>query len=366
MPFNRPSLQSLIDRAMADITSRLPSAGVLLRRSNLFVLSRVHPGAMHELYGELDWLSRQILPDQCDDDVLLRWANIFLTVPQKPATFAVGQAVFNGTNGAVIAAGASLQRIDGVEYSVDADAVVTGGVATVSCTAILAGAGGNAVSGTALALISPVNGVNTSGMVAAAGLTNGFDIETADAVRVRLLNRLRQPAQAGTAGDYVNWALNVSGVTRAWCYPGAAGNRTIGLCFVTDGASGGLIPSAATVAIVQAYINTVRPVTANVQVFAPIADPLNFTLSVTPNTLAVQAAVQAELADLISREATPGGWYMPPGGNVLVQGGIILKSHMDAAISLANGETDHLLSVPAGNVTSTNGHIATMGVISWV
>ena len=366
MPFNRPSLQALIDRATADITSRLPNASALLRRSNLYVLSRMHPGAMHELYGELDWLSNQALPDKCDDDVLLRWANIFLSVPRKAASFAVGQVAYPGTNGAVIAAGTLLQRADGVEYSVDADVVVTAGSATVNCTALVAGAASNAAAATTLSLVSPIPGVNASGSVTVAGLANGFDIETISQVRARLLTRLRQPGIAGTAADYVNWATDVSGVTRAWCLPKYFGNRTVGLCFVTDGAVGGPIPSGATVTAVQSHIDALRPVTSVVTVFAPVADPMNFTIALTPNTVAVQTAVTAELASLIAREATPGGYYMPPGGNVLVQGGINLKSHMDAAIAVSSGETDHVMSVPAANVVSSNGHLATMGVITWL
>lgn len=352
MPFNRPPLQSLIDRAIADITSRLPGADALVRRSNLYVLSRVHAGAMHELYGELDWLSRQALPDICDDDVLLRWASVFLTVPQKAATFAVGQTTFNGTNGSIIVAGTLLQRGDGVEYTANADTVVAAGVAAVNVTAVVAGAAGNAAVNTQLSLVSPIAGVNAAGSVAAGGLANGFDIELIASVRARLLTRLRQAPQAGTGADYENWALEVSGVTRAWCLPRYYGTRTIGLCFVTDGAAGGLIPSGATVTAVQAYIDSVRPVTADATAFAPVADLLNFTIALTPNTPVVQAAVQAELADLLSREAVPGG--------------TLLLSHIRQSISVATGETDHVLSVPAANVVSAAGHIATLGAFTWL
>lgn len=351
MPFNRPALQDLIDRAIADITSRLPGADALVRRSNLYVLSRVHSGAMHELYGELDWLSRQALPDTCADDILLRWANTFLPVPQKAATIAVGQALFLGTNGSTIPAGTVLQRSDGAEYTVDADVPIAAGTATVNVTAMVAGAAGNAAVNTQLALVSPIAGVSAAGTVTAGGLANGFDIESIASVRARLLKRLRQPPQAGTKEDYESWATDVSGVTRAWCLPKYYGTRTVGLCFVTDGAVGGLIPTGATVAAVQAHIDAVRPVTADATVFAPVSDPLNFTIALTPNTAVVQAAVQAELADLLSREAVPGD--------------TLLLSHIRQAISVAAGETDHVLVAPAANVVSPAGHIATMGAITW-
>jgi uncharacterized phage protein gp47/JayE len=352
MPLNRPTLQALMDRAIADISSRLPGADARVRRSNLNVLSRVHSGAMHELYGELDWAARQLLPNTCDDDILLRWANVFLKVPQKAASFAVGQVQFIGTNSAVIAAGTLLQRSDGAEYSVDADVVITAGTGMASVTAIVAGVAGNAISGTSLSLVSTISGVNSAGVVTVAGLTNGVDIESIPSVRARLLARLRQPPQAGADFDYVEWAESVPGITRAWCFPKYYGSRTVGICVVTDGAVGGLIPSPATVAAVQAYIDSVRPTTADATVFAPVADALNFTIALTPNTVVVQAAVQAELADLLSREAVPGG--------------TLPLTHINQAISVATGETDHVLSVPAASVVSAPGHISVLGVITWL
>ena len=352
MPLNRPTLQALMDRAVADISSRLPGADARVRRSNLNVLSRMHSGGMHELYGELDWAARQLLPDTCDDDILLRWANIFLNVPQKAASFAVGQVQFTGTNNSVIAAGTLLQRSDGAEYSVDADVTIAASMGTAGVTAIVEGVAGNAISGTSLSLVSPIPGVNAAGTVTVDGLTNGVDIESIASVRARLLYRLRQPPQAGADFDYVEWAQSVPGITRAWCFPKYYGSRTVGICVVTDGAAGGLIPSPATVAAVQAYIDSVRPVTADATVFAPISDALNFTIALTPNTVVVQAAVQAELADLLSREAVPGG--------------TLLLTHINQAISVATGETDHVLSVPAASVVSAPGHISVLGVITWL
>jgi uncharacterized phage protein gp47/JayE len=65
----------------------------------------------------------------------------------------------------------------------------------------------------------------------------------------------------------------------------------------------------------------------------------------------VQAAVQAELQDLLLREAKPGG--------------TILLSHIRAAISAAAGETDYVLASPAADVTNTAGNMSTMGSITW-
>ncbi len=351
MSFTRPALQDLVDRAVADITSRLEGADATLRRSNLNVLAKTRAGGNHELYGYLDWMFRQLFPDTAESEYLLRWATIFLEVPQKQATFAAGQVSFTGTNGAVILAGTVLQRTDGAEFTTDADVTVAAGVALVSVTALVAGVAGNTAGGSSLSLVSPVSGVAGTATVGTGGLVNGLDIESDDSIRSRLLRRLSQPPQGGADFDYVTWTLEVPGVTRAWSYPKYLGGGTVGLCFVMDGAPGGLIPDAATVSAVQAYIEARCSVIAAVTVFAPVAVPLNFTIQLTPNTAAVQTAVQAELVDLLSRENAPGG--------------TILLSHIRQAISSAAGETDSALVAPAANVTLPAGQISVMGAITW-
>ena len=156
----------------------------------------------------------------------------------------------------------------------------------------------------------------------------------------------------GASYDYTAWALAVSGVTRAWVYPAELGLGTVTVRFVRD-LDATPIPDAGEVAAVQAYIDARRPVTAQVTVVAPTAVPINFQIQgLTPSNATVQAAVQAELQDLLLRESVPGG--------------TILLSHIRAAISAAAGETDYVLVSPAANVTNTTGNMSTIGTITWL
>lgn len=351
MPFTRPTLPELIDRAAADIESRLPDADARLRRSVLNVLVRMHAGSVHGLYGYLDWLAKQLMIDTAELEHLNRWASIW-GVTRRAATAAAGNVTFTGTDGASIPAGTTLQRSDGVEYTTDALGTIAGGTATVAVTAVVAGAAGNADAGVALTLVSPISGVNSQATVAAGGLAGGADAEVDDLLRERLLARIQQPPHGGADFDYVAWALEVPGVTRAWVYPAELGLGTVTVRFMMDDTYADGIPQAGDVAAVQAYIDALRPVTAAVTVAAPIAVPLDITITLTPNTATVRAAVEAELADLIRREAEPGG--------------TLLISHIREAISSAAGETDHVLSVPAADVAHGTGEIATMGVVTWV
>lgn len=346
MPFNRPALADLITRAQADIESRLPGADASLRRSLLNVLARIHAGSVHALYGYLDWLAKQLMPDTAEAEHLERWSSIW-GVNRLAATYATGTITLTGTG--TIPAGASLVRADGVEYTVDAEtAITTSG--SVAITAVAAGAAGNASAGGKLTLVSPIAGIQSQGVVVS--LTGGADTEADDALRARLLARIQQPPHGGADFDYIAWALEAHpDVTRAWVYPLELGAGTVTVRVMTDDATSDGIPTSTVVDAVQDHIDAERPVTAAVTVVAPVAVPLAMSIALSPNTSTVQAAVEAELRDLLRREAEPGG--------------TILVSHLREAISIAAGESDHALTSPAADVTHTTGQIATLGTITW-
>lgn len=351
MPFQRPTLTELIDRVSNDISSRLiGSEGAVLRRSLAGILARSEAGAVHLLYGYLDWIATQAMPDTAIDEYLDRWASIWLTEGRKAAAFAGGVIPMAGIDDSVIVAGTMIQRPDGVLYEVQADATIAGGTADVTVVCAVAGIDGNVAVGTRMTLLQPVAGVTSSALLVDA-ITGGVDIESNDRLRERLLIRIRMPPQGGAEYDYVNWALDVAGVTRAWCTPQAFGIGTVGVVFVTDDDPGGIIPDAGKIAEVQAYINARRPVTADVFVGAPAADPLDITIKISPNTAAVQAAVTAELNDAILRDAEPGG--------------TIYISRLREAASLATGETNNLFVSPTADVTHTPGQIAVGGTYTF-
>lgn len=356
MPFSRPDLPTLIDRVAADIESRMPGADARLRRSNLNVLARVLAGAAHGLYGYLDWLGKQILVDTAEAEFIERHANIWLPGGRLPAAYAVGQVTATGIDGSVIPVGTRFRRADGVLYAAESEATIAGGSALVTVVAVEAGQAGNGAAGVSLALETPVSGVNAATLVTPGALTGGAEIESDEGLRARVLARIQQPPHGGSRQDYVAWALEVPGVTRAWCYPMESGDGTVTVRFVRDG-DASIFPDAGEVAAVAAHIEEVRPVTAHVYVFAPVPVAVNFTIALTPSTSGVKAAVEASLRDLLLREAVPEGGSGE---------GKILLSHIREAISLAAGETDHNLVAPVADVALTTGQMAVFGAITWV
>lgn len=348
--FSRPTLTDLVNRTLADTASRL-SAEELLRRADAEVSARVMAGTAHGLYGYIDYLSRQFLPDLADTDWLDRHASLWLTEGRKPAAAATGAVTFAGVTGSTVPSGTLLTTPGGVQVTTTEEVTLASGTATADAVAVIAGSAGNLLAGAPLSLVSPVTGVQSSAVVAAGGLTGGADIEDDEALRARVLSRIQQPPHGGAKFDYVTWALQVPGVTRAWCSPLELGAGTVTVRFVRDD-DASIIPDAGEVTTVQDHIDALRPVTAAVTVVAPVAVPLNLTITgLAPDTAAVRAAIAAEIADLLRREAEPGG--------------TILLSHLREAISIAAGEADHALTVPAANVTHAAGEMAVLGAITW-
>jgi len=348
MPFNRPSLPTLIERNLSSIESRLPGSDPRLRFSLLNVIASMHAGAVHSLYGNLSWNSREMIPVTASD--VAPWSTVW-GIQRLPAQVAIGTIEFTGVDASIIPAGTLVQRSDGVEFATDAEVVIAGGTASAAVTAVLAGDDGNTQPGSTLTLVSPVTGVNSNATVDASGITGGADVETDSDLLERLLARVQTPPHGGTAGDYVNWALEVPGVTRAWAYPLENGDGTVVVRFMMDDAYSDGIPLAGDVATVQAYLDAQAPALAAVTVAAPTPVPLDMTIAINPNNTTVQQAVQEELADLFLRTTSPGG--------------TVLYSRLNEAVSIAQGEIDHSILSPTDDVTHTYDQIATLGTITW-
>lgn len=348
MTFIRPTLSELVERIRGDFETRLPGADSRLRHTVLDVMARTHGGAAAGLYGYLDILARQLMPDTAEAEYLARWASIW-GVRRKSATAALAVATATGVNGSVIPLGTELQRADGALYSVVTEALIAAGTAALTLEAVEAGASGDIQPGTILTFTSPVAGVTATAPVAS--LTSAGSDEEADAALLaRLLDRIQQPPQGGTAHDYVQWALAQPGVTRAWAYGQWMGLGTVGLTFVMDGRVD-ILPLVGDVEAVQEALDALRPVTAELFVFAPEAQAVDFVIRISPDTPAVRAAIEGELADFFARDSEPGG--------------TLYLSRIGEAISLSGGEFRHAVELPDRDMVAGAGKLLTLGTVAF-
>jgi uncharacterized phage protein gp47/JayE len=358
MPFSRPTLRRLITRVQSDIESFLENGASRIRRSVEWVLAKAMAGLAHGLHGHIQYVSQQIVPDTADDEFAVRWAAVW-GVERNAATFATFDIMVTGEAEAELVAGTTLTNAAGVAYTTDDDATIPATLpfeVVVTVTAVAAGADGNAEVGATLSLASPVAGIDAEATVQGSDgdtVGGGADIESIAALKQRLLDRIQTPPSGGGPGDWVDWAKEVDGVTRAWELPNQLGPGTVVVLFVQDlfDSDGNFIdtqfPGGDAITEVQEYLESVAPVIAVPTALAPVELQLNPVIQLEPNTADVQTQVTIQLQDMLLRRASPGG--------------TLLLSEIREAISIAIGETNHVVTSPSADVETDATELITLG-----
>ncbi len=355
MSYPRPTPQAITANLLAQLGA-VTGADARNRRAPEALLARMWAIASNDLYGYQAWIANQLFVSTSDDDTLTTLQAPLWGVAPKPAAAAAGSVGFTGTAAVVVPAGTTLRRSDGETFTLSADVTLgSAGTGSGAVTDTTPGSNGNTSPGVNLTLVSPVTGIASTATVLADGTGNGLsggaDQESSASLRGRVLARIQKPPQGGSVADYYEWTMAVPGVTRAWVLPGWLGVGTVGITFVCDANQGSIAPSTVQLAAVQAAIAAVRPVCAEVTVFAPTLQAVPITLGVDPNTVAVQTAVAAEIADFFLREAVPGG--------------TLYLSRLSAAVSTAAGLYRQQMTAPAADVVRTPGTLAVPGGLTW-
>lgn len=350
MAYQRPTIQTIYGRIKADMESRVTSGVKIPTFSLLGVLAIVFAGAIHLVYGYLDFISLQLFVDTATKEWLDRLGNMY-GIPRKAATFATGEVTFSGTDGTTIPAGTALQNEDGIRYSTVSDVIISSGFALADVQADVEGEVGNNTYSSVF-LVSPISGVDTEATISTP-IEGGVDQETDDELRVRVLFRMSNPPASGNAADYQRWATEVAGVGKAWTitadqYQGAG---TVAVIIATNELE---VVDTAVKAEVIANIEEQRPIGASVDVLDIDAKDTDYTLKISPYTSDLISAVEESLRELHLAEAAPSG--------------TILLSHIQAAIA-ASGVNDYVItdievdgiSIGVNNIEMDNLEVARYG-----
>jgi uncharacterized phage protein gp47/JayE len=383
MPFPIPTLSALRLRARGFFAARLPGLDVTQPRSRIVVSADNMAGITIDEFGYLSWMQQQLFLDTCESSYLDR-AGAKYNLPRKQPTFAIGNMIFTGTspNSIAIAADTVLTASDGAtQFETTTAAAVATGTATVPVTAITAGSAGNLAPSAPVTLFVGIPGILPTAYVDGSGLAGGTDIETDDAYRARLYARIQQPPQGGCATDWWQWILAYPGATRAWVYPRNRGLGTVDVMFVID-TRPTIIPVSGDLTAAAAYLASRATVlgdgpgpqvTADYQVLAPTASPLNMVISnlvTLPGTLTAtaQANIAAAYADLISRVSTPGGATVGSGITGTLGSnppGTVYLEQIVTAIATAAGVVSFDLTSPTTDTVVAQPYLIEPGTITY-
>jgi uncharacterized phage protein gp47/JayE len=314
MPWTTPTLRQTREMIRDDITASLYGAA-FIGNNVLRVMADAMAGLAHLTLRYIDWLSLQLLPDTAETEWLDRHGDIWLvnsdnTVGRKMATYAEGSAYFSGpTGGVIIPAGTTLEA-NGIGYETLTQGVTADNAALVDIPirALDPGLVSNLPTGSTLSVEPALPGIDSDAEVIT--LTGGTDIENDDDLRMRVLQRIRQPPMGGAAHDYVRWALSVPGCTRAWCSPLEMGIGTVSVRVMFDDvrASTGGFPFAEDLEAVRLYMDQVRPVAVkDFWVLSPIPQRVDVHIdNLNPDTSEIRAAIQTSLIEMLFEMGAPG------------------------------------------------------------
>lgn len=364
MPFQRPTLKTITDRMVADVTARMGSQATRLRRSWVEIFSRVLSGSVHLLYGYIAWGIDQMFADTAEDEALARKAAIY-GIYRNPPQVASGSIHLKGNAGLSVEAGTVFSRSDAWRFETVTTVELSGSepTTTVEVRSLLAGMNGNTEPGTILKIESPLFGLDEEATVDTLDpIAFGADREDLESLRSRYLERVQNPPQGGAKSDYFIWAREVPNVGTVRVY----GPDDISL--VQDGNPGPITPpvgevwvyfseanldttpSADRVKQVKDHIKTRMPVTATVQVFGLKKVPLAFNIIAEPSRgftrNQMREDITAALQDLVERVAKPGG--------------TIYLSQIDETISRSASEAFHTLVLPTENIVFSHDEIGSL------
>lgn len=217
-------------------------------------------------------------------------------ITRKPGTAASVTLTFTGSAGTTIPAGTLCVTQDGLGFATD-EALTLGetGSGTVTATADAVGTAYNVPAGAIISMQQAVSGVTAlTNEEAAAG---GTDPETDAALFARLDAYKKTPPTSGNDRHYHQWALAVNGVgaasvIRCWDGPGTV------KVIIADMA---LRPVEEELrAEVAAYIETQRPVTAEVTVESAAGVPVEVSVTVTTDGTVSKPATEQTLTERLA------------------------------------------------------------------
>lgn len=217
-------------------------------------------------------------------------------ITRKPGTAASVTLTFTGSAGTTVPAGTLCVTQDGLGFATDEDLTLgEDGSGTVTATADAVGTAYNVLAGAIVSTQQAVSGVTSlTNEAAAAG---GTDPETDAALFARLDAYKKTPPTSGNDRHYHQWALEVNGVgaasvIRCWDGPGTV------KVIIADMA---LHPVTEELrAEVAAYIETQRPVTAEVTVESAAGVPVTVSVTVETDGTVFKLDTEKELTERLA------------------------------------------------------------------
>ncbi len=249
-------------------------------------------GAVTDNHAHIASTYNDLLPDTASIDTtagnstsaLARWGAITGKV-QKGATPSSGNAALRafGISGSTIPDGTQLISAGQLTFeTVGSSTIGSNGQVDCNVAAISTGSATNLDAGTQLTFTATPTGVNDVAVLQV-DLANGTDLEDPGAYRLRILSQLSSPAAGGRADDYVQFALEQTGIAAAFCYPERQGLGSVDLSALHAGSGNERLLLSGEVTALQTTLNGLIPVGVTFRVLTAFATTQDVEYTLIPD-----------------------------------------------------------------------------------
>ncbi len=336
---------------LTNLKTLKPNVNIAQTDSDWFIRGKTLGGVVSGVYADQQRIADDAFPQSARHDALDRHLFVYFNGTFNPASQSQGTVYMTATPGSFVPQGTPLiYSPNSNAYETTEDFTFIGATGTIPVTSVNAGALQNLLPGAVLSLSSPPAGVGNSATALFPGLADGTDSESDQAAAARILARIRFPVAGGTKSDYEQFARAAdTAVTSATVFRYIYGLGTVGIV-ITSGTtdidaaidSGSPVirtPSDALVAKVQAYIESVNPLTDCAHVLKPneVAQDVTFRVNyaVGFNGDTILAGQTLTLNELVQREIGRTLYKMPIGGRQLGGSGYVLASEIEEGVDNA-------------------------------
>lgn len=269
MKYNQETYEAIRKRILDNMTNDID------KREGSFVSNMISPVGVEfaKYYIELDNILSIMFLEDATNEYLDKKVYDF-GIERKMGTVARGVIKITGENGVHIPQNSEVISQSGLSFFTVEDVWINEGEAIVEVEASDVGTEYNIIQNSIDKFVININGVKS--VTNEKEFKEGTNVETDEELRERFFEVIRRPATSGNIYHYEQWAKEIDGINQARVKPLWNGNGTVKVIVSNDNS----VVDEEIVSKCQEYINTVKPIGADVTVITPTSLDINVTANI--------------------------------------------------------------------------------------
>lgn len=269
MKYNQETYEAIRQRILDSMTNDID------KREGSFVSNMISPVGVEfaKYYIELDNILSIMFLEDATNEYLDKKVYDF-GIERKMGTVARGTIKVTGENGTHIPQNSEVISQGELSFFTLEDAWINEGIALIEVEASDVGTEYNIIQDSIDKFVININGVES--VTNEKEFKEGTNVETDEELRERFFEVIRRPATSGNIYHYEQWAKEIDGINQARVKPLWNGNGTVKVIVSNDNS----IVDEEIVSKCQEYINTVKPIGADVTVITPTSLDINVTANI--------------------------------------------------------------------------------------